>query len=123
MAKDPARYGNPILPGSDPRILKPIEHSRATFQIVAVDQLEVHALMVTIKGEEHYSAWPLAMHPNGYSCHALAERIAAYWAAPSADLKQRAIDQFIYITDCGGLKRGQATLDYLLELPPGPPES
>lgn len=114
---DPARYGAPLLPGSSPEIRKPIDTPRAVFRVAPVDQLEVHALMVQVKGEEMHAPWPLAMHANGYSCHELAKRIITYWDAPSVERKQRAVDQFIYITDCGGLKRSQAALYYLLEIP------
>lgn len=53
----------------------------------------------------------LAMHPNGYSCHSLAERILAAWR------KERTVayvlEQFDYILRCGGLGKSRDTIEYI----------
>jgi hypothetical protein len=54
----------------------------------------------------------LAMHPNGYSCKELAERIMAVWQQQRP--KEYAMQQFQYILDCGGLGRSADTLEAVL---------
>lgn len=45
----------------------------------------------------------IAMHPNGFSCHALSERILKAWESPTTELADHAVAQAQYILDCGGM--------------------
>jgi hypothetical protein len=79
--------GGSILPSSSPKILTPIVCSFGTLQVKAQPELDTHSLFLgdTI----------IASHPNGFSCHALAERMQkGEWV--------RAMEQADYIVRCGG---------------------
>lgn len=100
--------GGSLLPSSEPRILQPIACSWGTLQVRPLPDLDTHALFLTV-GE---GATLLATHSNGYSCHKLAEHIAA------GD-EQRARKQALYITECGGTARH---LDHIANLTNGYPK-
>jgi hypothetical protein len=51
----------------------------------------------------------LAIHPNGYSCHSLAERILSAWS--SAGSVSIVMEQFDYILRCGGLGRERSSIE------------
>lgn len=100
----PARHiGGSILPSNDPRILRPMPGSRGTFQVRPLPELDTHGLFL---GERL-----LASHPNGYSCHSLAERILAVWAGTKP--AEHALEQFDYILKCGGLGRQREAIESL----------
>jgi len=80
-----------LLPNSAPHILLPMEGKGGTFQVVWWAEADTHALLFT-KGD---NTRLIATHHNGYSCHALAERII------SKDLES-ATTQLVFIRDCGG---------------------
>lgn len=83
--------GGSILPSSSPEILKPIDCSLGRLQVRALPGTDTHALFLTTSQGETL----LASHPNGYSCHSLAKRMAAKeW--------DRAREQAYYIVQCGG---------------------
>lgn len=83
--------GGSILPSSCPEILQPIESAFGVLQVRPLPNEDTHALFLTTpKGEVR-----LAEHPNGYSCHNLAERLI------KGDRK-RINAQAEYIVDCGG---------------------
>lgn len=87
--------GGSILPSNDRFILQPMAARHGVFQVVVLAARDTHAL--------HLDGVALAEHPNGYSCHALAERISAVWnGTHSADY---AIQQFDFILACGGRGR------------------
>lgn len=113
MPKNPASYGDPILPASEPRILTVMEGAHGRLQVRPIAELEEHGLFYdpgTPTASGHPRGWTcLAQHANGYSCHALATRILAAWAAPEgiarAAAEEHAVDQHTYILRCGGLGR------------------
>ncbi len=79
--------GGSILPSSCPAILQPIAFNGGTLQVMPDHQADTHRL--------NFNGKTIASHPNGYSCHSLAERII------SGDHK-RITDQAEYIVRCGG---------------------
>lgn len=97
--------GGSLLPSSCPHILKPIVCGAGTLQVRAVPDLDTHMLFLRHdRGETQ-----LAEHPNGYSCHVLAEAVA------SGDVA-RSIAQAEYIQACGGMTRcHKAIAFYALE--------
>lgn len=112
----PARsrnIGGSILPSSEPRILQVHAGEFGAFQVRAMPELDTHGLFLLdpnlqfFQGNEQL----LAMHPNGYSCHSLAERILAAWR------KERTVayvlEQFDYILRCGGLGKSRDTIEYI----------
>lgn len=83
--------GGSLLPSSEPRILKPIPYKGGKLIVRPLEDEDTHALYhVTAGGEKR-----LASHPNGYSCHCLAERMV------NGD-KTRVMSQAAYIVACGG---------------------
>ena len=55
----------------------------------------------------------LAMHPNGYSCKALAERIIQVWNGEKPPYY--ATNQYQYILDCGGLCRDEFIIEAVIK--------
>lgn len=82
-----------LLPNSSPEILRPLRGLGGTFHVVWIEQIDAHCLFFNRDGED--ASTMLATHHNGYSCHALAERII------SGDRK-RINDQLEYIRRCAG---------------------
>lgn len=83
--------GNSVLASSSPRILQPMEFKRGILKIIPDREADTHRLefsMGNLKGI-------LASHPNGYSCHSLAERIIS-------NDSESALKQAHYIVACGG---------------------
>ena len=80
--------GGSILPSSSPQVLSPIATPKGTLQVREMLHLDTHGLFIDSR--------LVAMHPNGYSCWALAERIASGDAA-------RVRQQAQYLLDCGGM--------------------
>lgn len=84
--------GGSLLPSSEPRILQPVETPFGTLQVRALPDLDTHGLF-----HKHARGESLrAMHPNGYSCYCLLERMAK---GDVESVRQQAQ----YILDCGGL--------------------
>lgn len=101
-AKAARCIGGSLLASSEPRILMPLQGAHGTFQVRPLPDLDTHALFL----DDHL----LAMHPNGYSCFNLAERIIAAW-----DGKRDAaypLEQFDYILACGGVGPSRGTIEY-----------
>lgn len=86
--------GGSLLPSSAPHILQRIPFASGALQVRALADLDTHALFHTHDRGESI----VAMHPNGYSCRELAERIV------QRDEK-RIRDQAEYIQLCGGVTR------------------
>lgn len=103
-SKPTHRIGGSLLPSSEPRILQPLQGKHGTFQVKPLPELDTYCLFFN---EDVL----LAMHPNGYSCHSLAERILAVWDG-SRDLKY-ALDQFDYILACGGLGKQRGSIEHI----------
>lgn len=82
--------GGSLLPSSDSRILQAVKTPFGTLQVRAIVDLDTHGLFL--------DGSLLASHPNGYSCHALLERMAKREI-------DRAVEQVKYILDCGGTAR------------------
>lgn len=79
--------GGSLLPSNESRILKPVDAPFGVLQVRVIADCDTHGLFC---GESL-----LATHPNGYSCHALLERMV------SGDTNKTR-DQVKYILDCGG---------------------
>lgn len=79
-----------LLPNSSPHILLPMAGKGGTFQVVWWPEADTHALIFKAA-----TSRLIATHHNGYSCHALAERII------NRDLAY-ATDQLNFIRRCGG---------------------
>lgn len=85
--------GGSLLPSNEPRILQPLAGAYGTLQVRALPERDTHSLYFN-------ETLCLASHPNGYSCHALAERILAVWRGDWT--VAHAMAQFDYIIACGG---------------------
>jgi hypothetical protein len=86
--------GGSLLPSNEARILQPVETPFGTLQVRVIAELDTHGLFHKhARGESL-----LATHPNGYSCYALLERMAAHET-------DRAVEQTKYILNCGGTAR------------------
>lgn len=83
----PRNIGGSLLPSSSPQILKPMPFSGGVLQVFPDVEGDTHHLK--------FNGQTIASHPNGYSCHCLAERMIAGDA-------RRIQDQAGYIVDCGG---------------------
>jgi hypothetical protein len=86
--------GGSILPSNDSRILKPVATPHGVLQVRVIAELDTHGLFYKSDAGETL----LATHPNGYSCRALLDRMAARQV-------DRVRDQVQYILDCGGTAR------------------
>lgn len=86
--------GGSLLPSNEPHILQAVQTPFGTLQVRVIAELDTHGLFHKHKAGESL----LATHPNGYSCHALLERMAAREI-------DRAVEQVKYILDCGGTAR------------------
>lgn len=86
--------GGSILPSSDPHILRPIDCSAGILQVYAFAELDAHILTI----DQPSGRSIVATHGNGYSCHKLAQHIAA-------GSVERAQAQAAYIQRCGGTTR------------------
>ncbi len=95
--------GNSIFPSSNYLILRPIMVGKAVFQVVPDEPMDTHHLIFTRDG---VNSVIIASHPNGFSCHCLAERII------TGDT-QRIKEQVDYIIACGGISK---SLDDILAL-------
>ncbi len=93
--------GGSLLPSSDPQILKPIQASFGTLQVVPLPDEDTHALV--LNGET-----TLAKHPNGYSCHALAERM-------QSGNVPLALDQADFIVRCGGFSMDADSITKIMQ--------
>lgn len=79
--------GGSILPSNCAMILQPVETPVGTLQVRVMEAQDTHGLFRVSDGAL------LAQHPNGYSCHALAKRLAT---------GGKAAEQADYIVACGG---------------------
>lgn len=104
MSTQPARrIGGSILPSSEPRILQPMQGVHGTLQVRPMPELDTHGL--------YLDNLLLATHSNGFSCHALAERILAAWEGKREPAY--ALEQFDYILRCGGLGKDRETIEHI----------
>jgi hypothetical protein len=83
--------GGSILSSSSPHILQPMPFKSGILQVRPIEKEDTHTL-VFVSGSEVIT---LASHPNGFSCHALAERMIR-------GEEQRTREQAEYIIRCGG---------------------
>jgi hypothetical protein len=110
-SQKPSRHiGDSILPPNDARILQPQKGIYGTLQVRVLPELDTHGLFL-YDGPHYNSEQLLAMHPNGYSCNALAERILAAWSGDRS--VSYAMEQFDYILACGGMGRSRASIEYV----------
>lgn len=102
--------GGSLLPSHDARVLAPQTVGKFLFVVMPMPELETYALMA--------NGSVIAMHPNGYSLKEIVSRIAAYRACVETKTKsvamQRALTQWQYILDCGGLTKSESALTYYL---------
>lgn len=81
--------GGSVLPSSSPLILQPVETPFGTLQVRVIEDEDTHGLFEVESGEL------LAKHPNGFSCHVLATRMAK-------EARWRVEAQASYIVSCAG---------------------
>ena len=86
---NPLRHniGGSILPSSSPQVLQPMPYHGGVLQVVPDYAADTHHLQ--------FDGKTIASHPNGYSCHCLAQRMIS-------DTPARVQSQAKYIVDCGG---------------------
>lgn len=99
-------FGGSMLPSHDDKTYEVLHGRFGNFQVRAWKEEEEHALFFCSLNNNDWIM--LAMHANGHSCKALAERIIQVWKGASPP--KHALDQFQYILDCGGLGRGEAAI-------------
>jgi len=108
-----ANIGNSILPSSDRFVLQAKSGKHGTFETRALPDLDTHGLFYArAKGDYAGHFILIAMHPNGYSCDALAKRILDAWEGKSTP--ERAMDQYRYILDCGGMGKSENSMQYIV---------
>ena len=105
-----------VLPSSNNEVLKVKEHANGIFQVRVLESLDTHGLYFQGRGREGFSL--LVVHPNSFSCAELADRIIAVWKRKGrayllSDV-HRALEQYQYILDCGGLAVKRATIEAIL---------
>lgn len=110
--------GGSILPSAGATTYVDKVGKFGTFQTRALADLDTHGLFYARnEGEWAGKFILLAMHPNGYTCDALATRIVTAWGdaeGKSNDAKW-ALEQAQYILDCGGLARRMDTFEQLIK--------
>jgi len=103
----PSNRGGSLLPSSAPHILKVMSGKRGAFQVRDLgDDLDSAGLFfkpVPCLYNPEPKFGLIAMHPNGFSCHDLAQRILKAWENPTEYLINRVIVQAQCILDCGGM--------------------
>lgn len=99
------RIGNSLLPSSNPTILAPIKIGTAILQVMPDEKMDTHHL--TLKRNDVETI--IASHPNGFSCHSLAQRILA------GDV-QRITEQADYIIRCGGQSKSATDISALISI-------
>ena len=103
-AQATGRIGGSLLPSSEPLILQRMEGPHGALQVRPLPELDTYGLFFG-------DGLLLATHPNGYSCHALAERILAAWSGVR-DVAY-VLAQFDYILACGGLGRQRDSIEHI----------
>lgn len=110
-SKPTSRTGGSILPSSDPRILQPMVGKHGTFVVRPVPDLDTYVLeFATLDGEYKPT---VAMHPNGYTCHGVAERVLSVWDGKREP--SYALEQFDYVQACGGLSMSREAFECILK--------
>lgn len=92
--------GGSLLPSNEPRILRAVEAPFGILQVRPLPEMDTHGLFLRHQETKSHPGGEtiLAMHPNGYSCYALLERMVQRDVA-------RVTKQAEYILACGGLTR------------------
>lgn len=122
-------FGGSILPSSDASTLQAQTGKWGSFQVKPILELETYGLWHMFRAEPSpegakgaegkYYSHIIAMHPNGYSCKNLADRILMAWAGErDADY---AFAQFQYILDCGGMGIKPESMRYIIAAEDYPP--
>ena len=105
--------GGSLLPSNDRQVLTPKAGKFGTFETRPLPDLDTHGLFFArVAGEFAGLPMLIAMHPNGYSCDELAKRILAAWEGGD---QARALAQFDYILQCGGLGSSRDAITRLIE--------
>ncbi len=100
--KQSHHIGGSLLASNNEYILKPIHCQPLVFQVRPDIEADTHHLIGTHDGKE----FTLASHPNGFSCHVLAERI-------KLGNRDNAIRQADYIVACAGTANREKINDFL----------
>jgi len=105
--------GGSLLPSAGAETYRAKEGKFGTFEIRPILDADSHGLFYARNYGDCAGTFILiAMHPNGYSCDNLAERIIAAWNNEGA--ANRAIQQFDYILACGGLTESRENVFALI---------
>lgn len=103
-AKPSRHVGGSVLASNCKQVLEPIKCPAGTLQVRVMIDLDSHVLVITHEA----GTSTIAEHPNGYSCHVLAQHIAA----GDAD---KAVKQAEHIRQCGGMTRDDGAIRYHAE--------
>ncbi len=116
-------FGGSVLPSSDATTLQVQTGKWGSFVVKPIEELETYGLWFTFRAEPRsedangavgkYYSTCIAMHPNGYSCKNLADRILKAWSG-ERDV-EFAMSQFTYILDCGGLGRDKEAIRQIIK--------
>jgi hypothetical protein len=89
--------GGSLLPSSSPAIFNPIETPFGILVVRELPEEDTHVLLLS----KDSGLTTIAKHPNGFSCHALGQRLSgkACGPWPSRGEWQKQAD---YIVECGG---------------------
>ncbi|OWZ90417.1 hypothetical protein B9J07_27920 [Sinorhizobium sp. LM21] len=106
--------GGSLLPSADSRTYEIKQGKHGNFQTRALPELDTHGLFFD-SGDGH-GFQLIASHPNGFSCDELAKRIIDAWEKNNAWTSAKAITQFDYILDCGGIGRKRVRIEDIILL-------
>ena len=103
-------FGNSLLPSHDSNTHREQVTRFGILKVIPWPETEQHALMYEDTRKLGFSM--LAIHPNGYSCKELANRIIEAWEKRGT--AEYALKQFDYILDCGGLGKKRSAIEWII---------
>ncbi|TDF23826.1 hypothetical protein EZI45_23900 [Delftia tsuruhatensis] len=80
-----------------------------TLTVSPVPKLDTYVLEFQAEGSEH--RLKIAMHPNGYTCHAVATRILGAWEGRCG--LAHVMKQFDYVLACGGMGLARGSVEFI----------
>lgn len=110
MTKANQNVGGSILPSNNHEVLRLKEHANGSFQVRVLKEADTHALY--FKHPDNGDFCMLVSHPNGFSCDELGKRIIDVWNKKGN--VDRAMAQFDYILDCGGLGVKRSSVEAII---------
>lgn len=102
--------GGSILPSNNREALRLKEHANGSLQVRVLKEADTHGLYFKHPADTEFIL--IAAHPNGFSCDELGKRIIDVWNK-KGDVN-RAMAQFDYILDCGGLGMKRSSMEAII---------